>query len=463
MRVADTAQAGRLSLGRKIGFTVGDYGFNLYWQSVSLFLMFYYTDAVGLSATTAGLIYMIASIFDGAIDPVMGAFAERTRTRWGRYRPYLILGAAPLGLSFAGLYYRPAADGLGLAAVVMASHLLFRVCYTAVSIPYTSLTARITQNSAERSSLAGFRMVFATLASMTVAYCTQPMVAHLGGGDAARGFFYAACVFAIVATAIFPIVFLSTREPQLPGDSDPPLRMADYWRALRGNTAFWVVMAGITFGALSSTVLGKSVIYYFKYHLHDEGAARYALTIKSAVGLAIIPSWVFVSRFIGKQAAWIGAAGWGLAGLAFFAFVEIDQVVPMIVFFTFMHVASLGVSLTYWSMLPDTVEYGEWRSGLRAESFIFGFGVFFQKVALGLAAGLYGLALDLVGYTPNAAQTPETLVGMKWLIIVLSAGGLGFGALALAFHPLRRGVHDSIVDQLAKRSAAPVEAGDDPG
>ena len=211
--VSAEQQPHQLSLARKVGFTIGDYGFNLYWQSVSLFLMFYYTDAVGLSATTAGLIYMAASIFDGITDPIMGALADRTRTKWGRYRPYILWGTIPLALSFAGLYYKPALDAFGIAAVVCAAHFLFRACYTVSSIPYISLTARVTSSSGERSTIAGFRMLFANLAGMTVSFSTQPLVQLFGGGDQARGFFYVACVLALVASCIFPIVYFATREP----------------------------------------------------------------------------------------------------------------------------------------------------------------------------------------------------------------------------------------------------------
>ena len=137
-----------LSVPRMAAFATGDFACNLYWQSVSLFLLFYYTDAVGLSAGIAGLIYMIASIFDGAIDPFMGAISDRTRTRWGRYRPYILFGGVPLGLSFALLYYRPPVEGYLLVAFVLVAHLVFRVCYTALSIPYSSLTARMTASSA---------------------------------------------------------------------------------------------------------------------------------------------------------------------------------------------------------------------------------------------------------------------------------------------------------------------------
>ena len=446
--------ADRLSLGSKLGFTVGDYGSNLYWQSISLFLMYYYTDALGLSAGTAGLIYMVASIFDGIIDPVMGAVADRSRTRWGRYRPFILLGAVPLGLSFAFLYWKPAATGLGLTAVVLAAHLLFRVCYTVIAIPYTSLVARLTSSSRERASIAGFRLIFASLAAVTVSLATQPLVARFGAGNDARGFFYLACVLATVATCIFPIVFLSTREPVLVNDGAAAPSLMGYWNAIRGNRALWMVVIASTFSSLYSTVMGKSVIYYFKYVLNDVGAAHYALTMNAAAGLLAIPAWVFVIRRTGKTAAWMIACGWGVAGAVFFALTPIHAVTPMIAFYVFMQVATMGGYLGYWGLLPDVVEYGEWRTGVRAEPFVFGFGIFFQKAALGLAVGIFGLCMDLIGYVPNRAQAPHTLAGMKVLMVAIPIFGLCATALALYFQPLKRGVHDRLVEEIIERAAA---------
>ena len=443
----------QLSIARKAGFAMGDYACNLYWQSVSLFLMFYYTDALGLSGSVAGLIYMVASVFDGITDPIMGAIADRTRTRWGRYRPYILVGAIPLGLSFGFLYWSPAVDGLGLTAVVLAAHLLFRLAYTAVSVPYGSLTARMTSSSEERSSLAGFRMVFATLAGLTVAYLTQPMVALFGGGDQARGFFYAACVLGLVATCVFPLVFLATREPVEPPGEPIRLTLRQYWQATLKNRAFWVLMIAISLGAMSSTALSKSLLYYMKYIAQDEEAARYALSVKAALGVAIIPAWVFATRFIGKQIAWLAAAGWGLVGAVFLYFADVQTALAAGLFYLFMHVASLGVSTTYWSMVPDTVEYGEWRSGSRPESFVFGLAMFFQKVALGLAAAFFGWALDLIGYVANQDQTPETLEALKLVVFAFPVIGLGGSAIAMLFYPLRRGVHEDIVRQIEARRA----------
>jgi GPH family glycoside/pentoside/hexuronide:cation symporter len=446
----------RLSVARKAGFAIGDYACNLYWQSISLFLLFYYTDAVGLSATTAGLIYMVASIFDGMIDPVMGTIADRTRTRWGRYRPWVLIGALPLGLSFAALYWKPAASGLALTAVVMLSHLMFRVTYTAVSIPYASLTARITTRSDDRNGLAGFRMVFATLAGLTVAWLTQPMVGYFGQGDAAKGFFRAACVFAGISTLILPLVFLNTVEPVLPSDSQPVPRIRDYWRAIRLNKAFWLMMVAVTAAALCSTIIGKSIIYYFKYFVGNEGAARYTLSANMAAGLIIIPGWVQLTKWIGKRGVWFVASAWLMVGLIIFSLTDFRTIVSASALFLFLQAAVMGLNMTYWSMLPDTVEYGEWRSGLRAESFIFGFGIFFQKVALGLAAGLMGVAFDLVGFHANAVQTPGTLHGIRMVIAIAPAIALVVAAFAMRKHPLIRGEHERISREIFDRRAAPL-------
>jgi len=468
----------RLSFGRKFGFTAGDYACNLYWQSLSIFLLFYYTDVVGLSAATAGAIYMVASIFDGAIDPFMGAIADRTRTRLGRYRPYLLFGGPPLGLAFCLLYWKPPLSGWALAAAVLVAHLVFRVAYTTLSIPYTALNARITSSTSERSTIAGFRMVFATLAGLTIAYSTQPMVKSFGGADPARGFLLAAAVFAATATAIFPLVFAFTREPPATAAeaSEARLSLADCWRASLRNRAFWLVMVGMTLGSMGYTTLGKSLLYYFKYVVNDETGARYgaswvwrlakllhatdsqvALSLNAALGLVAIPAWVFYTRLVGKRGAWLTATAWGLVGLAGFALLGASTPAAAITFYLFMQVSTLGIAFSFWSMLPDTVEYGQRVTGLRAEAFLFGLGQFCLKAALGLGAGLFGQALGLVGYHANVAQTPATLAGMKAIIVIIPAVGLVGSALAMLGYPMGRGAHERIVEDLVARGAVGLE------
>lgn len=448
----------RLSTARKIGFTLGDYASNLYWQSVSIFLLFFYTEAVGFPAATAGLIYMIASIVDALQDPIMGNIADRTRTRRGRYRPYLLFGCVPLALSFVLLYWRPPFEGLVLVLWMLTTHIIFRTAYTVVTIPYTSLNARLTDSSDERSTIAGYRMVFGVLAALTIVYFTYPLVTWSGGSAATNGFTWAAAVFAVVATAIYPLVYFVTREPEDSPAGEVKLDFVGSWSAVARNRAFWVLIAATVAAFVCSVALGKSVLYYFKYYLHDEAASRPALIGMSAVGLVVIPLWVWLTKFIGKRNAWFAGVALNLVMLAVFATHDFDSAWPMTIWLIAASMGSLGLALTFWSMLPDTVEYGEWVTGQRSESFIFGLFQLFLKAALGIGAGLFGWLLDAVGYVANTAQTPQTLAGLKAIMIWLPGAGLAVAGLVMVWYPIRRGDHERIVKELAARRNAPSSA-----
>src|SRR5882757_4628115 len=147
-----------MGLGRKIALGAGDFGFNLYWQTASLYLLFFYTDVLGLPAATAGTIYMAALIVDALLDPLMGLLADRTRTRFGRYRPYLLFGGIPLGLLFAAMFMGPAGGDTASVIFAAATHIAFRTFYAVISIPYSSLFARVTRDAQVRTNLNDFRM-----------------------------------------------------------------------------------------------------------------------------------------------------------------------------------------------------------------------------------------------------------------------------------------------------------------
>lgn len=445
------ARISDLSLSEILGFTVGDFGCNLFWQSISLYLLFFYTDAVGLTASVAGLIYMVASIWDGITNPLMGAIAEHTHSRWGKYRPYILFGSPFLCASFALAYYRPAWSGARLIAFLLMSHMMLRTAYAVVSIPLSSLSARLTSNSRTRTTIAGFRMIFAMFAGIVVAYFTQPIVSRVGKENAAFGFEVAAIVFAAIALGVFPLVFLSTREPADPPGRAPALGAREYWRTLRSNRAFWIVMIEVTCVIGCATAFGKSILYYFKYYLRDPATAHWALTWDSAAGLVILPGWMLIERYLGKRNAWFLGSTLGFVGLIFFATTEIHSAVAMVWFTVYMQIPILGLAMTFWSMLPDTVEYGEYLTGIRAEGLVFGLGQFILKVALGLGAGGLGLALSYVGFRADVPQSLDTLNGIRAIMYAFPLALLGIGFVAMIFYPLGRGAHEKIVLELERR------------
>ncbi|MDB5366535.1 MAG: hypothetical protein JWM77_2462 [Rhodospirillales bacterium] len=433
-----------------VAFASGDFAFNLYWQSLTLYLLFYYTDAVGLSPAAAGLIYMIASIWDGLIDPLIGMLADRTRTRWGRYRPYILIGALPLGVGFTLLYFRPPLAGTALTAAVLGTHLLFRSLYALVNVPYAALTARITQVARERATISGMRMLFAACASIVVALSTQPIVqAVTGRNDGPDGFFVAAVVFAVVATLILPFVFATTRERVVVPEAAGIRNVGATWRTILNNRAFWTLVLGGGFMISCATAFSKSVLYYFKYYLQDEAGARTALALAGASGLVIVPAWMMIARYLSKRAIWLASCGVFAVGLVVFSLVDIRAAWQMNVYLVYMQVGILGLAFAYWGLLPDTVEYGEWRSGVRVEALTFGLALLFQKIALGLGAGLFGVALDFIGYRANELQSQETLHGLKSIMVGLPLFGVAICALAMFFNPLKRGTHEKIVATLS--------------
>jgi GPH family glycoside/pentoside/hexuronide:cation symporter len=437
-----------MPLRSKIGYAFGDYGCNLYWQSISFFLLFFYTDVVGIPVALAGLIYMIASIFDGCIDPVFGALMERVQTRWGRYRPWLLLGALPLALSFTLLYWRPPLTGVALAAELLVAHLLFRVCYTLVAVPLASLSARLTTSSSERTTLASLRMLFGAGATATVGFVTQPLAASAGAHTNGNGLMVMAAVIGIVACIAFGVAFASTREVVIAEERPPARGLGSYATAAWRNHAFLALAMGLLCAAISTTALNKSLLYYFKYVVHDEGSARYALASSALISLVFAPVWAILGRRVGKRRMWLTAVGTGLFGLALFVIIRPTSAIGATMFFMWMQTVTVGLQVGYWGTLPDTVEYGEWRTGIRQESFLFGLFMFFQKAGLGLAAGLFGLALSAIGYDATAPVLPSTVNSLGLVMAGLSALGLVGSGVATFLSPLRMGRHEEILTDL---------------
>lgn len=445
-----------LPFSRKLGYTVGNFGLNIYWQSISYYLLFFYTDVVGLSGAVAGSIYMAASIFDGLIDPVAGALMDRTRTRWGRYRPWIVVGAVPLALSFMLIYYSPNLEGTLLVLAVIGGHLLFRVCYTCVAVPYSSLTARISSDQGERTQITAMSVLFASAAGAAVAFCTQPLVAMAGGAQS-NGFFWAATFAGTIATVIFFVVVLVTKEPQDAldtGESEHAKVDLAAIKTVMKNKAFLFLAAGLLFSTLNTTIVSKSLLYYFKYVVGDKSSSRLALTFATTAAFVLIPIWAYVAKRTAKRTLWLTAITLGIVGVTFLGITRPTDPITATAAFVILQTAIVGIAVAYWAMLPDTVEYGEWASGVRLKSFLFGLFMFFQKLGLGLAAGLFGYSLSLVGYDPQAPNGGGLATALPYMIVLLCGVSLIGSGIAVFFSPLRKGVHEKITQELEQRRQA---------
>ena len=445
------ATSQRLSWGQKISYGSGDFAFNLYWQGISLYLFYFYTDVLGLPNALAGIIYAIGSFWDAGTDPIMGYLADRTRTRWGRYRPYLLFVPIPMALGYIMLLWHPSdmsVTSLGIVALI--GQLIFRLLFTMASTPYSALMARMTSNSEDRAGMAGARMLFAYLGAFSVVVLAGGL---LENADSDReAFMSLAVISGILATAIFWICFAICREPPDDDAQAPNLTIKQSLVSLRQNTPFLVVFAAVVLMTTGTTVIGKTMIYFFEYQMGDRNGAQIALMAFGLTGLLVIPFWTFVTLKTSKRLVWmVGSFFLSLALLGFLVNPATSQNMVILNYIA-MSIGAGAFAITFWGMLPDTVEYGEWKTGHRVESMVFGFATFAQKSAVALSALILGVLLDVIGYQAGIVQSEETLSGLRMIIVFVPLAGVVTSVACIYFYPLSPQRHADIVAELQSRA-----------
>jgi GPH family glycoside/pentoside/hexuronide:cation symporter len=455
-KTAAAASADRIPLPRILGYGIGDFGFNFYWFSLTLFLSYYYTDVLGLRSEVAGLIIFLCLTWDGLIDPAIGVLANRTRTRWGKYRPFLLFGSVPLAVSFALMFAPTGLEGAALIGYAFATQVLFRTMYGLVNIPYSALMATMTRDSMQRNWLAGARMVCAFLGTAVVSYFTPQLVAYFTSGGRTAGYFGATAVLAAIATVFTILTFAATREDSsITHAQEQPPPVSQLLGMLAKNVPFLQIIAGIGFFSFANILVCSGLVYYVKYYLGDtEAVAGQAASLMQITITVMILPWTIVARYVGKRWAWqagLAIAFAGLVGLFFSGAREASALYGYIVVYA---IGSASIGINFWSIVPDTVEYGEWRSGVRAEAFVFGFVTLIQKIALGASSAFLGAYLAWSGYVANQPQTPETAEAIKLMITLVAAGGLIASALVMHFYRLDAPTHARLVQEIAARKSA---------
>ena len=447
--------SGRPSKSRLLLFAFGDFAFNLYWQSIMLFLLFYYTDALSIPIWVAATTYMVASIWDGIANFIAGVLVDREHDRF-RYGPLLIAGAVPLGITFVLTYFPPVASGGWAIASIFVAHLLFRTAYAGVNVPYLAMTARISADAGDRAFVAGMRMLFGTAAAVMVALCTVPVGRLLTGSSAAQAYFGAAMLFAIVGAAILVLVGATYREAVQP-ERPLPGSLKAALLSLARNRAFVALNAAMMAMIVAITVLNKSVLYYFKYLLNDPDAGQLALASMGLVGGIAIPLWMLLGRYVGLRALWLIAAGLGMAGLLIFTTVQFDGAAAMQLFLIGMQVMIVGLNFVFWAMLPNTIEYGERATGVHVEGAVFGVAALLQRIAIGIATAILGWSFASAGYVANVQQSAATLAAMRATVALVPLGFLALSCVAMVLNPLGRerrrlgGEFEGPVDAVALR------------
>ncbi|MFL6872327.1 MAG: MFS transporter [Candidatus Azotimanducaceae bacterium] len=442
--------AERVSWVTTIGYGSGDFGFNLYFAGLNLYLLYYYTDVLNIDPAIAGLIIMLPVVWDGISDPLMGWIVTRTRSRFGKFRPYILFGAPFMGLSFVSMFAAPLWFPDHVIIACLITHMIFRTAYTVASVPYSSLAAALTHNSQERGTMAGVRMMAAMTGGIVTAASMLKLASYFGNGDMQQGFVQVAVVYGLLSSVMMVIIFLTTSQ-EVSQANTKTVTNQQTLSFLRHNYAFWILCGASLIGVIGSAIGGKSIVYYITYYAGHADSVSDVLSI-GILGAGVgIPLWTLTAKYCSKRWVWvIGASGAAMLNLALFFF-DVKAVATLSALAFCNGVMGGAVAVMFWSMLPDTVEFGQWRSGVRDDGIVFGLSQLISKAGSGLGVGAIGLLLSAIGYTAGIDQSAETLQGIRASAFLIPAAASALSALVILFYPLDIQLHSRIVRALARR------------
>ncbi|MFN7782816.1 MAG: glycoside-pentoside-hexuronide (GPH):cation symporter [Lysobacterales bacterium] len=443
----------RLGWSERLGYGAGDLGFNLYWTTIASFLAAFYTDVFGLGAAAAGTLLFVTRFFDAVTDPLMGAVADRTRTRWGQFRPWLLVGALPLALMGVVTFSTPDLGDTGKLVWAYLSFSGLMLAYTVLSTPYSALSGVMSACSEERTTLNSLRFLFAFGGGALVNKFTLPLVDLLGEGDPQRGWPLTMALYGLIACGLFALTFASTRQRIAPPPAQATSPATDLRDLLRNRP--WLILFGLAMLiTLTITLRAGSAYYYFTYWLKRPDLLPDYLLVQMlayAAGAALAP--LLIRLF--DKARLLAVLMLIVAALSTaFWFVGPEDIGLIFALNILISLALGPKSPLTWSMYADSADFGEWRNGRRATAMTFAAATFSQKLggSLGSAALLWVLAA--IGYAANQAQSGASEAGIQ-LLQTLVPGVFALLAAVLAFaYPLSGARLRQIQQDLQDRDTA---------
>jgi len=440
-----------LSWTERLGYGVGDAGFNFYWALIGTYLAAFYTDTLGLSAAVATLVISSAKIIDAFTDPIMGAIADRTKTKHGKFRPYLIWGSIPMAIATVLAFTTPDISIGAKAVWAFVTYSLMMVFYTVLSTPYSSLSGVITGNVQERNLLVSVRFIFAFGASALIGLFTPDLIKLFGKSDAELGWQLTAAVYGTLATIIFYLTFRLTKERVAPSPKQKTKPIEDI-RELLSNRAWLVLFALALILMITITLRGGSSFYYFKYYVGREdliGSYVFWQFLAYLAGCFMTP---MLMRLFDKRKLLIGLMTIVSTLSIAFYFVPKDMLWAMFTLNILISLALGPKSPVTWSMYADAADFNEWRTGNRATAMTFAAATFAQK--LGSAAGSAAMlgVLAYLGYTANQAQSGASLDGINFLQTAAPGIFAGIAVIVVLFYNLSNKQLEQIQSDLDQRS-----------
>ncbi len=453
-----------IRLREKIGYGFGDMASSMFWKLFGAYLMIFYTDVFGLPAAMVGTMFLVTRIWDSVFDPIVGVVADRTSSRWGKFRPYILFLAVPFGVVGALTFYTPPFGDTGKLVYAYVTYSLMMMVYSAINVPYASLLGVMSPNPNERNTLSTFRMMFAYIGSFIALLLFMPMAnAFSGHSDSVEaqqtGWFMAAAVIAAACVLLFFGCFSWTKERVKPINDKKTSLKTDI-RDLLHNHPWWVLFVAGVGALVFNSIRDGAAVYYFKYYIVEEN-----FETVSFFGVSFVLSGLFLA--LGQMANIVGVVLAAPVSNRFgkkrtFAFSMLMTAVLSIVFywfdkddivliFVFQCVISMFAGSIFpllWSMYADCADYSELNTGNRATGLIFSASSMSQKFGWAIGTALTGWLLSYFGFEANAVQSAETIDGIKMFLSWLPAAASVVSVVFILCYPLGEQKVAKIIEQL---------------
>ncbi|MDI1320967.1 MAG: MFS transporter, partial [bacterium] len=446
----------QLSFREKLAYGLGDTASNFFFQTFNIFLAYYYTDVVAIKNTVAvGTLLGTMPILVAALNPVIGVLADRTSSRWGKFRPWILWGAVPYGMLGFMMFLNPDFTPDGKLTYAYITYTLMLIAYAAINTPYSALMGVMSTSSEDRTSLSAYRFSCAFTGALLIGWLVPWLKDFLAGvsGSPAAGFRNTMAIFSVLSVVMFLYTFLNTRERVLP-PANQDSSLGQDLRVLFRNGP-WLVLFFAGFLTLANTGLRSgSGIYYFKYVIgHEAWLGNFNLFGFLAFIIGALSTKVF-TRYASRRKLMIGCTLLNAGAMAAFYFVDPQNLPLLYALNIFASFVAGPTPAIVWSMYADTADYGEWKHNRRTTGLVFSATVFIQKVGLAIGSAMIGWLLAYYGYIANAAQTPRSIHGITLLFSLLPAAFALLSGFAIFFYLLDEPQGKKMESELAARKAA---------
>jgi len=441
----------KTSFKSRLGFGAGEFSSSIFFTVTSFWLMNFLTDEVRLSAALAGTALLVGKIWDAVIDPFIGHLSDRTRSRWGRRRPYLLFFSIPFGVAFVFMFTNPGISSqIGKFIWAMLIYVLLCTVYSLTNIPYNALLPEMSDDYNERTSISGFKQIFAVLGTLLGAGAALPIMGLFP--NRTIGYTGMAATFGLLGTLSLLATFFSVRESkQVVAPAAEKI-----WESLKDvftNRPYVLLLASWFTNSTAVAMAESMLVYYYKYIFQDESAVTMAMIALLIATILTFPLWIWLSKKIGKKMAYL--IGMSLTIVTILAISFGADLLGINGTLGLMAVAGVGFGSHYvlpCAMAPDTIEFDYAHSGKRREGIYYSIWTFVIALGGALAGFLVGQGLDIFGYIPDAVQSARSILGIRLLIGPVPAVLFLLGNLAIAFYPLTRKRYEEIQSQIRARN-----------